>query len=326
MKIIITGATGSLGAFFTRWFSAKGHQVFALGRTEFPPSSLLACSTYIRADITKPLVLPDADVCIHCAGLADDKAKYIDLYAANVEGTKNVVTAARHCQTFIHISSSSVYLHSDAPLQETMAGEKWGKRLSPYGKSKLLAEEEVTTNAKNESCFILRPRAIYGAGDKVLLPRLLKLVRGNTMLRPGDMNVNLSLTHFANHAQVVEDCIHRPKWGKHIYNVSDDEVYVLYDVVKKLLTTVYATQLQEKKFPLWVLQLMSTFGLGDATPLFVKTISKSLVLDISKIKRELNYSPTMNLDSSLNEIKHWVSAIGGTGVLKKADPRLAWAP
>jgi nucleoside-diphosphate-sugar epimerase len=71
---------------------------------------------------------------------------------------------------------------------------------------------------------------------------------------------------------------------------------------------------------------MSTFGLGDATPLFVKTISKSLVLDISKIKRELNYSPTMNLDSSLNEIKLWVSTIGGTGVLKKADSRLAWSP
>jgi hypothetical protein len=98
----------------------------------------------------------------------------------------------------------------------------------------------------------------------------------------------------------------------------------LYDVVKKLLATVYSAQLAEKKVPLWVLQLMSTFGLGDATPLFVNTISKNLVLDISKIKQELNYSPTMNLDSSLNEINHWVSTIGGIGVLKKADPRLAW--
>jgi hypothetical protein len=98
----------------------------------------------------------------------------------------------------------------------------------------------------------------------------------------------------------------------------------LYDVVKKLLVTVYSAQLAEKKVPLWVLQLMSTFGLGDATPLFVNTISKNLVLDISKIKQELNYSPTMNLDSSLNEINHWVSTIGGIGVLKKADPRLAW--
>jgi 2-alkyl-3-oxoalkanoate reductase len=326
MKIIITGATGSLGAFLTRWFSAKGHQVFALGRSEFPPSQLLACSTYIRADITRPVVMPDADVCIHCAGLADDKATYADLYAANVEGTKNVVTASSHCCTFIHISSSSVYLHSDSLLQETMVGEKWGQHLSHYGKSKLIAEDEVIAHANNEASFILRPRAIYGAGDKVLLPRLLKLVRGNKMLRPGDMNVKLSLTHFSNLAQAVEDCIYSKASGKHIYNVSDDEIYILYDVVKKLLATLYSTQLPEKKLPLWILKLLSVFGLGDATPLFVNTISKNLVLDISKIKQELNYSPTMNLDSSLIEIKHWVSSIGGTEVLKTADSKLAWAP
>jgi nucleoside-diphosphate-sugar epimerase len=324
MKIIITGATGSLGAFLTRWFSGRGHDVIALGRTENPPVALLACSTYVRADITKPMELPDADVCIHCAGLADDKATPPLLFEANVTGTKNIVAASGRCKIFIHVSSSSVYINSDTPLLETMAGEEPGKQLSHYGKSKLLAEEVVRANARNDSCFILRPRAIYGAGDKVLLPRILKLMRNNKMISIGDMNVKLSLTHFANFAGAIERCISSAKSGMHIYNVSDDEVYVLHDVVKKLLFTLHTTQLAERKLPLWFFKMLSKFRLGDATPLFLNTVSKNLVLDISKIKQELNYSPVMNFDLSLDEINCWVTKIGGTKVLRKADPQLAW--
>ena len=99
---------------------------------------------------------------------------------------------------------------------------------------------------------------------------------------------------------------------------------MLYDVVKRLLTALYAADLAERKIPLWVLKCMSALKMGDATPLFINTISKNFVLNISKIKRELNYTPVKDLFSSLNEIVQWVNAIGGTEVLKKADPKLAW--
>lgn len=324
MRIIITGATGSLGAYFTRWFSKKGHQVLALGRTETPPPQLLGCAQYINADITKPLVLPEAEVCIHCAGLADDKAKFSRLVEVNVEGTKNIMTAARLCKKLIHISSSSVYLHSNEPALEDRAGETIGNKLSAYGKSKLMSEEIVAKFANQDSCFILRPRAIYGAGDKVLLPRLLKLVRNGTLNRPGNLGVKLSLTHFNNLAQATEDCINSDKTGLHTYNVADDEVYILHDVVRKLLSALYISPLPERMIPLTILKALSMFSIGDVTPLFFKTVTESLVLDISKIKRELNYLPLKNLDSSLSEIKDWVKTIGGVEVLKAAAPSLAW--
>ncbi len=138
------------------------------------------------------------------------------------------------------------------------------------------------------------------------------------------MNVKLSLTHFANLAEAIECCLLTDTCGLNIYNVADDRIYVLSDVIIKLLSTLYPTQLVEKYMPLWVLRLMLALRIGDLTPLFLNTISRSLVLDISKIKRELNYSPSMNLDLSLDEIKNWVKAIGGTEVLKTADPHLAW--
>lgn len=324
MKIIITGATGSLGAYLIRWFAAKGHQVIAVGRVQNPPANLLKCASYIQSDIRKALLLPEADVCIHTAAIADDKATAAELYKANVTGTANVAKAAKHCKTFIHISTSSVYVNSNKLLTEEMAGETSSEKLSKYGKSKLLAEEILKKIVENDACFVLRPRGIYGAGDKVLLPRLLKLVRNKKMIRAGSMNVKLSMTHFSNVAMAIESCIYSQKKGLHIYNVADDETYVLYDVVKKLFAAIYSHDLYEKKVPLWVLKCMSVLKMGEATPLFINTVSRSLVLDLSKIKREMNYAPVLNLDQSLNEIAAWVEAVGGIDIVKGANPRLAW--
>lgn len=322
MRIIITGATGSLGAYLTRWFAAKGHHVYAVGRTANPPAQLLECSTYIKADITQSLSFPDADVCIHCAGLADDKATPSALFAANVLGTQNVIQASRHCYTGIYVSSSSVYAHTEQPITEEMMTDR--AVLSHYGLSKLLAERCVVKHARHASSFILRPRAIYGAGDKVLLPRLLKLIRGGTVVSVGDMKVKLSLTHFSNFAMAVEACINSHLTGMHTYNVADDSVYVLRDVVTKLARTLCGDRLREQKLPLWIFALLSAFEVGEYTPLFINTVSKNLVLDTSRIKKELNFFPSMNLDASLDEIDRWVSSIGGVNVLKKADPVLAW--
>jgi nucleoside-diphosphate-sugar epimerase len=321
MRIVVTGATGSLGAYLTRWFSARGHEVFAVGRTEDPPVALRACSTYLRADITQPFQLPDADGCIHCAGLADDKATWGQLYAANVEGTRNVLRAAAGCKTFVHISSSSVYPYSNTPLTEAMAGEEAG-RLTIYGKSKLRSEELVVSQSEGRSCYVLRPRAIYGAGDKVLLPRLLKLLRGGKMIRPGSMNVQTSLTHFSNLAQAAERCLLQARSG--VYNVADSEVYNLYDTARMLLETFSQLPLGERRIPFWVVKLLSLAHVGNATPMFVNTISKSLVLDTSRIRAELGYQPEMNFYRSLPELKKWVDAIGGVEELRTADPVLAW--
>ena len=69
MKIIITGATGSLGAALTIYFSEQGHEIIATGKSDCPPEKLLAVAKYLQNDITKPFTLPDADICIHTAAI-----------------------------------------------------------------------------------------------------------------------------------------------------------------------------------------------------------------------------------------------------------------
>lgn len=325
MKIIITGATGSLGAMLTRHFSARGHEIIATGRMAVPPEKLLACAKYIAADITKPFELPDADVCIHTAALSDDKAGEKDLFLPNVTGTEHVVRAAFACKQFIHISSSSVYMPENQLITEEMAGKQNNAMLSPYGKSKLLSEEAFIKTVTQDSGIILRPRALYGPGDKLILPRMLKLVKNGKIFRPGTMQVDVSMTHYNNLAHAIECCFASPKKGVQVYNVADDKAYVLIEVLRKITGEIYGKTLSEKETPIWVLKLMALLKIGGMSPLLVRALTKNMVLDISRITSELGYRPVMGMDAALKGLGEWVKRIGGPDVIKAAGKELAWA-
>jgi len=324
VKIIITGATGSLGAVLTRHYSNQGHEIFATGQMDNPPKNLLSFAKYIKADIREPFDLPDADICIHTAALSDDKASLKNLGQANVVGTKNTVNAAKSCKKFIHISSSSVYLPAEKPLKEEIAGKQNNKQLSPYGFSKLMAEQMLIENIGNQTCFILRPRAHYGPGDKVILPRLLKLVKNDTIYRPGKMEINVSLTHYNNVIHAIDCCIASEKQGVNIYNIADGQAYVFVDIIRKLTESLYGNPLPEKQIPIVFLKIMALLKINGMTKLLVRSFSKDMVLDISKINNELNYQPKINFYDSLPELTEWVKKIGGIEVIKTGDRHLAW--
>lgn len=324
MKIVITGATGALGSALVKYFSARQHEIIAVGRAPEPPAKLARLATYLQADITQPLTFPDADVCIHAAALSDDAGRESDFLKANVDGTLNVMKACQNCQTFIYVSSSSVYMPSDKPITEEMAAMTNLENLSTYGRSKLLSEIALKENFTGKRCFILRPRALYGPGDIKIFPRVLKLVKKNKINRPGSMDINVSLTHYSNFCGAVERCMRSSLNGIHTYNVSDEKKYVLSHVMRKVTKLLYGRDLEEKETPIWLIKLFANFHIGGITPLLVRSLTKDMVLEISKIKDELGYRAETDLDQSLPEIKNWVDRIGGVEVLKKAGKDLPW--
>ncbi|MBI3134052.1 MAG: NAD(P)-dependent oxidoreductase [Bacteroidetes bacterium] len=324
MKLIITGATGSLGGYLTRHFSAAGHEVMAYGRIKNPPAELQRFASYTQADIVSALQFPQADAIIHTAALSDDKATPAQLYLPNVTGTKNVAEASRHIPKFIHVSSSSVYLPSPDLIVEDMAGKQNNRLLSPYGKSKLLSEEMLRNTSRHEQCYILRARAFYGVGDRLIMPRMLKLVKNGRFGRPGKMEVKASLTHYANMAAAVEACLKADRKGIHTYNVADEQVYVMIHLLRELFTSMYGHALPEKEIKIGLLKFLAFFKIGGVTPLLVRSLTNDMVLDISKIKRELNYKAVIDFKTALPEIKNWVQQIGGPEVLRSGDVRLAW--
>lgn len=308
-RIIITGANGSLGKVLVSYFS-KNNSVIAIARQQFSSQKLNKNCTYLHADINEIKDDLFADIIIHAAGLSDDKGKWDDFYHSNVLGTKNIVEKSKNIPVFIFISSSSVYLPSNKLIRETDSDTP-SKFLSNYGLSKRLAENELIKKSLNKQCFILRPRALYGVGDTKIIPRMFNLYRKNKLVVPGSLKINVSLTHFDNLIHGIECCINSKKQGCNVYNISDENSYLLINFIRKLIFISIDRLPKEKHMSIWFVKLLGRLHLAGLSPLMVRVLTQEMVLDISKIKNELNYLPQKNLKNSLAEIGDWIKRNGG---------------
>lgn len=173
--ILVTGATGFVGAYLVRLLLRKGYKVRGLKR----PSSnfeLLAgvhhLVDWVEADITDVVGLEDAfkdvtHVC-HCAASISFHPRDVQLmHKTNVEGTANVVNLCLHFQVknLIHVSSIAALGRSKDRLD---LDEKcqWvqSKDNSNYAITKNLAEQEVWRGmAEGLSVVIVSPSVIVGS-------------------------------------------------------------------------------------------------------------------------------------------------------------------
>lgn len=325
-SIFITGATGFVGAHLVRHFSESGWKVTASGRSA-PAPELLKRATYVQADLSSVLFPQKASVAVHAAALASDTADWKTLEQTNIIGVKRVFEATRDCRNFIFISSSSVYPPGKKLHFENESIDN--QLLSPYGRSKRLAEEWLLAQDwAHRNLFILRPRAIYGSGDRVLLPRLLRLVKNGWILSPGDMRVRCSMTHVGNLCEVVKTCAGVASEGAHIYNVSDAQPYEMRTVVQKLLSEIHGIPLSFLPLPLWplkqVARILEKTGIAQQfTPYALAAVSTDSILDIQKIRYELGHLPGRNIWDSTAAISAWVRCAGITRV-QRAEADLPW--
>ncbi len=113
MRCFVTGASGFIGSHLVRELLARNRHVKALVRPGSDPRGLAGAKVeLVSGDVSDPKLLrrelEGCDWCFHCAAsyhlwLPD----YKPMYAANVEGTFNVIEAAGHagCQRIVHTST-----------------------------------------------------------------------------------------------------------------------------------------------------------------------------------------------------------------------------
>lgn len=173
--ILVTGATGFVGAYLVRLLLKKGYKVRGLKRPSSSFELLIGVHhlvDWVEADITDVVGLEDAfadvtHVC-HCAASISFHPRDVQLmHKTNVEGTANIVNLCLHFQvkSLIHVSSIAALGRSKDRLD---LDEKcqWvqSKHNSHYAITKNLAEQEIWRGmAEGLSVVIISPSVIVGS-------------------------------------------------------------------------------------------------------------------------------------------------------------------
>ena len=175
MKVLVTGATGFLGAHLVRALLAQGDEITALCRNEEPELEEKGV-TVQRGDILDPASVAaaarGAEGVYHAAGKVSRKREDAEaLYKVHVDGTRNVLSAAREvgARRVVVASTSGTVAVSDDPTRiateesETPVAilARW-----PYYRAKLYAEKvALESNAPGLDVICVNPTLLLGPGD-----------------------------------------------------------------------------------------------------------------------------------------------------------------
>lgn len=173
MPVLVTGATGHLGANLIRALLAEGRSIRALIHKDQRALEGLDVETLV-GDIRDPLSCAEAcrrcDVVYHLAAHISLRMDDWDrLYTINVLGTRYLVQACldQGVRRLIHFSSIHALQPTplDVPIDDARPLVS-SPRAPPYDRSKAAAEMEVTSAMERGlDAVILRPTGVIGPHD-----------------------------------------------------------------------------------------------------------------------------------------------------------------
>ncbi len=334
MKVLVTGATSGLGRNATEWLLSEGYRVRATGRdrnagaelaglgAEFTPLDL---SLATPAEYTA--LLDGVDTVWHCAAKSSPWGGYASFHAANVRVTERLADTAgqQGIPRFVHISTPSIYFDftDHFEIDEHYRARRF---VNHYAATKYEAERGIAERVQRypaTTFTILRPRALFGPHDRVILPRLLQQIRRDRgILRlPNNGRAILDLTFVLNvvHAMFLASSRDLPSGA--VYNIGNHEPGPLATTLERLLKGEMGLDYRLRNVPYPLLH-----GLAGAmevaarftgrepmlTRYSVGAVNFSMTLSNTRAMAELGYTPRYTMAEGIHLTGAWLKTRGAS--------------
>jgi dihydroflavonol-4-reductase len=205
MKALVTGATGFVGAAVTRALLAAQWQVRVLARKESDRRNISALDVEVaEGDLNDSPALDRAAQ--QCVALFHVAADYrlgapdpSQLYRTNVEGTRNILNAAKRAgvQRMVYTSSvATIGIPTDGTAGDESSPVALQNMIGHYKRSKFLAEEAVRTAAREGNpVIIVSPSTPVGPGDLKPTPTGQLVLDAAAGRMPAYVDTGLNVVH-----------------------------------------------------------------------------------------------------------------------------------
>lgn len=318
MNILITGGTGFMGTYLVPLLLKQGHHIRLLVRDVEKAHKLFGnqCEI-IYGDVEKKETMKGCcdgiNVVYHMAALMGHDSPSLEAFerfrAVNVEGVRNIVQIAEKekIEKFIYISSTAAMgLQKDVLIDENTLCKPY----TPYQVTKREAELFIIKEIKENQfpAVIVRPSMVYGPGFKGDFLTIAKVCKTGFFPKIGK-GKNLSpALYIEDLAEVLIKFLDKGVVGE-IYLLSSDQSYTLEETVR-----IIAAALNKKVHYIYVPKRIALFGAGIlekacnligrkqiVTKRNIESVFQDRVIDISKINRDVGYSPQIGLEEGLTK-------------------------
>ena len=313
-RVLVTGATGGLGLATVAALRGDGYAVRATGRNVAVAARLNAMGAeFIPADLTDfaglPGLLDGVDSVIHAAALSSPWGRMAEFHRINVEATLALHETARAQGTrFVLVSSPSVYARAKDQIGLTEDSSLPRRFLNAYAATKAEAEGRVMARGG----VVIRPRAIVGPDDQVLLPRFLRLIdKGRfPLVRGGRALIELTDARDVARALILAEQ-KAPHLGGQVFNISGGRALSVRQTVSAIAEAM-GKAVRFRELPFTPVRALTAIGEHIAAampgrpepPMTVYglcAMAFSQTFDLTRARERLGYAPRHDaLDTALS--------------------------
>jgi nucleoside-diphosphate-sugar epimerase len=304
--IAVTGGTGFIGGMLIHHLVNAGYHVRALTRDrsahKLPKlAGLEAVSGSLQDSESLRHLLQDASAVVHCAG-AVRGVTAADFNAVNVDGLSQLVRAALSLSSrprFLSLSS----LAARAP------------QLSHYASSKRKGEQALASMAADMEWVALRPPAVYGPGDKEMLPLFQWMGRGIAPVL-GAAHARVSLLYVEDLCAAVLRWLDAGQCESGIYELNDTQSggYSLDEIIANV-SALRARRIFRLTLPATLLRSLAGVNVTAArligyapmlTPGKVRELRHpDWVADNTALTAAIGWQPEISLQEGLRRTRGW---------------------
>ena len=325
MLALVTGGNGFIGSHLIEVLVKKGYRVRCMVRKTSNLRWLKDVPVdYVYCDVRDPSSLPNAvngvDYVYHIAGIEEAK-RAETYYKVNVQGTEHLLQAcvehAPNLKRFVYTSSQSA---AGPCIKGTCIDESDPPNpITHYGRSNLQAEEKVLSYNKRIPVTIIRPPAVYGPRDTMILPYFQIVKRGIKPLLGLGRKKYITLCYVEDLVRGFILAAESQKAIGEVYYIGDERAYSRAEVLDGIAEAL-SVKAVTIHVPDFFAQAAAGFSalLGRITPNSAalswgkakELVQRYWVCDPSKAKRDFGFESQVGLREGLKITADWYKGQG----------------